>query len=167
MVISSPPSLTQGSPYAGSYAQDGMQMVPVEVQEQPIMLIDDSEIVRKIIEVSFQRIGIPVSIFPDGITAIRALAQHQVTVPRLLLLDIGLPRMNGYEVASILRSKKEFEQTIIIMLSGHDGMVDRLRSKLIGARDFIAKPFRVSQVISTVCSYLDIDLGLPHDPEQP
>jgi twitching motility two-component system response regulator PilG len=170
MLMSSPPSPANDSFYAAAYAQDGMQMVPLEgheqqeQQEQPVMLIDDSEIVRKIIEVSFQRIGIPVSIFPDGITAIRALAQHQVTVPRLLLLDIGLPRMNGYEVASILRSKKEFEQTIIVMLSGHDGMVDRLRSRLIGARDFIAKPFRVSQVINTVCSYLGIDPGLP-DPE--
>ncbi|HEX8036985.1 MAG TPA: response regulator [Ktedonobacterales bacterium] len=167
MLMSSPPSPANDSFYAATYAQDGMQMAPLEdheQQEQPVMLIDDSEIVRKIIEVSFQRIGIPVSIFPDGITAIRALAQHQVTVPRLLLLDIGLPRMNGYEVASILRSKKEFEQTIIVMLSGHDGMVDRLRSRLIGARDFIAKPFRVSQVVNTVCSYLEIDPGLP-DPE--
>lgn len=161
MLMSSPPTPKDDSFYAAIYAQDGMQMAPFEEQERPIMLIDDSEIVRKIIEVSFQRIGIPVSLFPDGISAIRALAQHQVTVPRLLLLDIGLPRMNGYEVASILRSKSEFEQTIIVMLSGHDGVVDRFRSKLIGARDFIPKPFRVSQVINTVCSYLDIDLGLP------
>ncbi len=164
MLMSSPPSPMNDGFYVATNGQDGMQMAPIEEPEKPIMLIDDSEIVRKIIEVSFQRIGIPVSIFPDGITAIRALAQHQVTVPRLLLLDIGLPRMNGYEVASILRSKEEFAQTIIVMLSGHDGMVDRLRSKLIGARDFIAKPFRISQVINTVCSYLDLDPGFP-DPE--
>lgn len=160
MLMSSPPSPTNDLFYAATYAQDGMHMASFEEREQPIMLIDDSEIVRMIIEVSFQRIGIPISTFPDGISAIRALAQHQVTVPRLLLLDIGLPRMNGYEVGSILRSKAEFEQTIIVMLSGHNGVVDRLRSKLIGARDFIAKPFRVSQVVNTVCSYLDIDLGL-------
>lgn len=167
MLMSSPPAPANDPFYVPTYAQDDIQMAPYDEQERPVMLIDDSDTVRKIIEVSFQRIGIPISSFPDGITAIRALAQHQVTVPRLLLLDIGLPRMNGYEVASILRSKKEFEQTIIVMLSGRDGVVDRFRSKLIGARDFIPKPFRVSQVVNIVCSYLDIDLGLPPGPEHP
>ncbi len=121
-----------------------------------IMLIDDSFTVRKIIEASFARIGLPTTSFPDGFAALQSLAKGEVDVPNLLLLDIGLPRMDGYEVARILRTNKAFDQTIIVMLTGRDGMMDRIRSKMIGARDYVRKPFRVSQVVNVVCAHLHI-----------
>src|SRR5579859_2390747 len=80
-------------------------MAPMPAAYDPsrrtIMLIDDSHPVRKIIEASFARIGIPVTSYPDGLSAINALAHGEVAVPDLLLLDIGLPKMDGYEVATI------------------------------------------------------------------
>jgi twitching motility two-component system response regulator PilG len=119
-----------------------------------IMVIDDSLAVRKVIEASFARIGLPVSSYPDGIAAIQALSRGEVEVPDLVLLDIGLPKMDGYQVAGILRNNDAFRNTIVIMLTSHDGMVDRVRSRMVGARDFISKPFRVSHVISTVRTHL-------------
>ena len=121
-----------------------------------VMVIDDALVVRRIIEATFNRIGLPVSSYPDGITAIQALAHGQVAVPNIVLLDIGLPRMDGYEVAGILRRNAGFENTVIIMLSGRDGVVDRVRSRLVGARDFIGKPFHVADVINTVYRHLGI-----------
>jgi twitching motility two-component system response regulator PilG len=119
-----------------------------------IMVIDDSLAVRKVIEASFARIGLPVSAYPDGIAAIQALSRGEVEVPDLVLLDIELPKMDGYQVAGILRNNDAFRNTIVIMLTSHDGMVDRVRSRMVGARDFISKPFRVSHVISTVRTHL-------------
>ncbi len=124
--------------------------------DRSIMLIDDSLAVRRIIEASFSRIGISTTTFPDGLVAIQALAKREVAVPDLLLLDIGLPKMTGYEVAHILRGNPAFADMILVMLSGHDGMIDRVHSRLVGARDFIRKPFRVSEVIKTVCALLQI-----------
>jgi twitching motility two-component system response regulator PilG len=127
--------------------------------DRTIMLIDDSLAVRRIIEASFARIGIMTTTFPDGILAIQALAKREVAVPDLLLLDIGLPKMNGYEVAHILRGNPAFADMILVMLSGHDGMIDRVHSRLVGAKDFIRKPFRVSEVIRIVCTLLQIPLS--------
>jgi twitching motility two-component system response regulator PilG len=123
-----------------------------------IMAIEDSPLIRGVLVSSFARIGIPIVCFEHGPAAIAALTNGDVPVPDLLLLDIGLPNMDGYEVARILRMHPDFSQVIIIMLSGHDGMWDRMRSKMIGAKDFIAKPFRPSEVIAVVCKHLHIDL---------
>jgi DNA-binding response OmpR family regulator len=124
---------------------------------RPIMLIDDSRAVRVVIEASFRRAGMPVMVYTDGISAITALTTGEATVPEVLLLDIGLPKMDGYEVARILRTNAAFKNTTIIMLTGRGGVIDRVRSRMVGARDFIEKPFRVSHVVNVVRGYL----GLP------
>jgi CheY-like chemotaxis protein len=63
--------------------------------------------------------------------------------------------MDGYEVARILRSKPEFADTVLVMLTAHDGVLDKLRSKLVGANEFITKPFNVKYVVEVVRRYLD------------
>ena len=120
-----------------------------------VMVIDDSLTIRTVIEASMQRDGHQVSTFPDGLSAMGALARHEVDVPDLVLLDIEMPRMDGYEVARILRDKEEFADTRIIMLTCHDGMIDKLRAKMVGAVEFIAKPFAVPYLRSVVRRYLE------------
>jgi twitching motility two-component system response regulator PilG len=134
----------QGDPYFG-YAQPAPGSV---------MVIDDSMTVRAVIEASLRRNGFAVTSFADGLQAMGALARGEVAVPELLLLDIGLPKMEGYEVAKILRAKPDFNQTVIVMLTGHDGVFDRIRSKMVGASAFITKPFRVQHVVDVVSQYL-------------
>ena len=119
-----------------------------------IMLIDDSWLVRTIIEASFTRAGLPVTSYEDGFAAMRALVRGDVGIPDILLLDIGLPRMDGYEVARILRMNPRFQRTLIVMLTAKDGVLDRLRSRVVGAHDFITKPFRVPFVVDKMKQYL-------------
>jgi DNA-binding response OmpR family regulator len=119
-----------------------------------VMVIDDAPVIRSVVESTLRRRGFRVVSFADGLAAIGALARGDVEVPNLLLLDIGMPKMGGYEVAQILRAKDEFAHTVLIMLSGHDGLLDRLRGKLVGARDFITKPFNTQHLAEVVCSYL-------------
>jgi DNA-binding response OmpR family regulator len=121
---------------------------------QTVMLIDDSIAVRRVIEASFQRANLPTTTFPDGLAAIQALSKGEVGVPTVLLLDIGLPRMTGYEVARLLKSHAGFEQTKIVMLTGNDGVLNKVHSRWVGACDFIAKPFRVSDLINVVSALL-------------
>ena len=122
----------------------------------PIMVIDDSLVVRRVIEASFARVGIPTISFPDGLTALNALVKHEAPVPDLLLLDIGLPKMDGYEVAKTLRMHPEMRDTIIVMLTGHDDVINRVKAALIGARDFIRKPFRPAELVARCCALLHI-----------
>jgi DNA-binding response OmpR family regulator len=127
-------------------------------QDRPplVMVIDDSPAIRTIVEHTFARIGVRVAAFADGLDAIRALVERGVAVPDLVLLDIDLPRLDGYEVAAVLRTNAAFAETPILMLSGRDGLVDRVRSRIVGASEFIAKPFRTGDLVVTVCGYLGI-----------
>lgn len=141
-----------GSEYQSEY-QDERARAAGE-SEPTVMVIDDSVAVRTILETSFQRVGVRVNAYRDGIEAIQALSKGDAPVPTVLLLDINLPRMDGYEVARILRGNEQFSDTAILMLTGKDGIVDRMKSRWVGAREFIKKPFRVSDVVRTVGGYM-------------
>lgn len=122
-----------------------------------LMVIDDSPSIRTIIHAAFARVGIPVLEYPNGIAALAALTRDEVPVPDLVLLDLRMPKMDGYEVASILRTTYGPDRMVIVMLTAHDGPVDRVRIMLIKAK-LISKPFRVSDVVRTVCELLHYPL---------
>ena len=121
-----------------------------------VMIIDDSLTVRKIIETSLRREGFESVSYPDGIEALRALHERRHRPPDLVILDIGLPKMDGYTVARHLKTKHQFGNTTIVMLSGRDGVIDRIKGRLAGAKDYITKPFRTQDVMSVVHSYLGV-----------
>lgn len=121
-----------------------------------VMIIDDSATVRKIVEVSLKREGIPSISYANGIEAIRALSERKHVVPDLVFLDIALPRMDGYKIAQYLKSHHQFDNTVIVMLSGHNGILDRLKGRLSGARDHLTKPFKTEDILSVVHEYLGI-----------
>jgi twitching motility two-component system response regulator PilG len=119
-----------------------------------IMVIDDSGTVRKILQTCLGREGFPVVAFPDGIEAMRWLKEPTSRIPNVIILDIGLPKMDGYEVAKHLKAKPEFSNTVIIMLSRRDGVIDRLKGRLAGAKEYLTKPFQTQMVIAVVKSYV-------------
>lgn len=122
---------------------------------QLVMIIDDSATVRKIIEVSLKREGFMCAGYPDGIEALRALAEKRHPIPELVLLDIGLPKMDGYNIARYLKAKPQFREMVIVMLSERQGVMDRLKGRLAGAQDYMTKPFRTEDVLSMVRSHLN------------
>lgn len=124
-----------------------------------LMVIDDSPAIRTIVEHTFARVGVKVAGFADGLAAIAALVDGQVCVPDLVLLDVDLPRLDGYEVAAVLRTNAAFAEVPIVMLSGRASLVDRVHSKMVGARTFVAKPFRPSELVAVVAAQLGIPLG--------
>jgi twitching motility two-component system response regulator PilG len=119
-----------------------------------VMIIDDSLTVRKIMEASLKREGFQAISFPDGLQAMDALARGEVPVPDLILLDIGLPKMDGYEVARAFKQKNRLGNTVIIMLTGRDGVLDKLKCRWVGAKDYITKPFKPAEVIAVVRQHL-------------
>lgn len=119
-----------------------------------IMVIDDSTTVRKIIETCLGREGYLVQGFPDGVEAMRWLTSPEAQIPDLILLDIGLPKMDGYEVARRLKARPQFAHTVIVMLSRRDGVIDRLKGRLAGAKDYIPKPFKTQEIIAVIDSHL-------------
>ncbi|GHO44128.1 response regulator [Ktedonospora formicarum] len=122
-----------------------------------VMIIDDSPTVRKIVEISLRREGFTVASFADGVEALRSVTSRQLErIPDLVILDIDLPKMNGYEIARYLRSKPAWSDTPIIMLSRHNGVVDRLKARLAGVQTYLSKPFTTQTVRDAVNSCLKL-----------
>jgi len=123
-----------------------------------VMVIDDSATVRKIIETCLGREGFEVKGFSDGVEAMKWLTEPYSRPPDLVILDIGLPKMDGYEVARRIKTKPQFANTVIVMLSRRDGMIDRLKGRLAGAKAYITKPFKTQDVISVIEQHLGVPL---------
>ena len=121
-----------------------------------VMVIDDSSTVRKIIETCLGRKGFEVQGFSDGVEAIRWLTKSVAQVPDLVILDVSLPKMDGYEVARRLKSKPQFSNTVIVMLSRHDGVIDKLKGRLVGAKDYLTKPFKTQDIITVIEAHLGV-----------
>ena len=122
-----------------------------------IMVIDDSPTVRKIIETCLRRENFDVRSFTDGVEAMRWITNDSdARVPDLVLLDINLPKMDGYEVARRFKTKSIFNNTIIIMLSRRDSVIDRLKGRLAGAKDYITKPFKTQEIVAIIQEQLNV-----------
>lgn len=120
-----------------------------------VMVIDDSPTVRKIVEVSLKREGFEVVSYGDGIEALRAVTTRQLArIPDLILLDLDLPKMSGYEFARRLKAKPPWDQIVIVILSKHDGMIDRFRTRLSGAHAHLSKPFTTKAIVEVVTNSL-------------
>lgn len=119
-----------------------------------ILVIDDSLVVRRILENSLTRAGLRVISFPDGFAAMRALSQGTAPLPDLLLLDVELPKLDGYELARRFRATRSFARLPIILLSGHASLMDKLRGRLAGATTYLTKPFRPADVLAAIHKYL-------------
>src|SRR4051794_12234929 len=117
-----------------------------------VLLVDDSRTVRKIVEMTLWRERIEVVTASDGLGALAAVTDTQ---PDLLLLDILLPRMDGYQVCQVVRHHQDYRDLPILLLSGKGTVFDRLRGKMAGSTDHITKPFDTAEFVSTVKRYLD------------
>jgi len=123
-----------------------------------VMIVDDSLTVRKILEVSLKRAGVEVIAYTDGIKALEALMSGALpNLPEVIILDIMMPKLNGFAMARLLRSKPQFRHIPIIMLTSRDGMLSQLRGRMAGATEYLTKPFKTQELIEVVSRYLKPD----------
>jgi twitching motility two-component system response regulator PilG len=121
------------------------------VDEPVVLVVDDSPTVRKIVQLTLQREHMQVVTAADGLSALAAVADAS---PDLILLDIMLPRMDGYNICQVIRKNLAYRDLPIIMLSGKDGIFDKMRGRLAGSSDYITKPFDSGDLVQTVKRYL-------------
>ncbi len=125
---------------------------------QLIVVIDDSLTVRKILEVCLHRAGYEdVQSFPDGTEMLRWLMMPEARIPTLVLVDLNLPKMDGYTLIRHLKAKPAFAQTVFVILTGRSGMLDKLKGRLSGAQAYLTKPFRTDDILAIVHTYLGPD----------
>jgi len=128
-----------------------------------VAIIDDSVVVRKIVEASMGRIGIRCLGFQDGYEALQKLGAEKGPLPDLLFLDINLPRLDGFELLRLFKSNPRFARIVIIVLSSRDSVLDRVKFRLAGAQAYLVKPFRIQDLQAVVTTHL----SAPHQEETP
>jgi twitching motility two-component system response regulator PilG len=123
---------------------------PLSSAASCILLIEDSATLRQIVTTSLTQAGYDTRAFADGIEALRWLAEPGSRVPNLMLVDLGLPKMDGYEVIKRIKTKPQYAHTACIILSRRDGKVDKLKGKLAGATMYLSKPFTIQDLLTAV-----------------
>jgi chemotaxis family two-component system response regulator PixG len=117
-----------------------------------IACIDDSPVISKTLEAILSPLGYKVFSIVDPLQGFSQLLERK---PDLIFLDLLMPNTNGYEVCSFLRKSAVFKETPIVMLTGQDGVVDRLRARVVGSTEFLSKPPDAEKVIQVVQRLLD------------
>lgn len=125
-----------------------------------ILVVDDSVTVRKVTSRFLERQGFNVILAKDGIDALEIL---QETTPDLMLLDIEMPRMDGFEVASQVRHNRRLQQLPIIMITSRTGEKHRERAFEIGVNDYMGKPFQENQLLNKIQGLLGIEASLVNE----
>jgi chemosensory pili system protein ChpA (sensor histidine kinase/response regulator) len=111
------------------------------------LVVDDSITVRRVTQRLLERNGMRVLTARDGAEAIELLAEH---VPDIILLDIEMPRMDGYEVAAQVRADPRLRELPIIMITSRVGEKHRARAIELGVDDYLGKPYQESQLIDAI-----------------
>lgn len=116
-----------------------------------ILVVDDSATVRKLISSKLEKSGHNVVCAEDGVDAMSVL---ESTVPDLVLLDIAMPRMDGYSVCKLIRANEATKDVPVVMISGKDGFFDKVRGRMAGTTGYITKPFGPETLMRALETYL-------------
>ncbi|MGC1330977.1 Hpt domain-containing protein [Pseudomonas sp.] len=132
-------------------AQAPLQPGGVE-QSRPrlVMVVDDSVTVRKVTSRLLERHGMNVLTAKDGVDAMALLQDH---LPDVLLLDIEMPRMDGFEVATEIRRDPRLKDLPIIMITSRTGQKHRERAMAIGVNDYLGKPYQESVLLDSIAQW--------------
>ena len=116
-----------------------------------VLVVEDSPTTRKVIALTLNQKGYVVIEAQDGMEALSRLSEEK---PDLILLDIILPRMDGYKILSIIKENEELKNTPVIMLTSKGGILNKVKGKLAGSTAYLTKPFEPKDLIKTVEKYL-------------
>jgi CheY-like chemotaxis protein len=117
-----------------------------------VMIVDDSPTIRKILGLTLERAGYKVVAEPDGESAIERLIQ---VVPDLILLDIAMPKIDGYEVCKRIKQDPRTKHVPVVMLSGKGALFDKVKGHMAGATEYLTKPFETPAVLAVVANYCE------------
>ena len=112
-----------------------------------VLVVDDSPTVRKLVAITLEKRGYKVVSAFDGVAAIKEIAAHN---PSLILMDVNMPRLDGYQLCKLVKKHETTRDIPVLMLTGKDGMFDRLRGRLVGCAGSIAKPFSPEELLEVV-----------------
>jgi twitching motility two-component system response regulator PilG len=120
--------------------------------KRKILVVEDSSTTRKVIAVTLSQKGYDIIEAGDGLEALSKLNEVR---PDLVLLDLILPKMDGYKILSIIKENAEFGDIPVIMLTSKDGILNKVKGKVAGSAAYLTKPFDPSQLVQTIEKHIN------------
>ena len=114
-----------------------------------VMVIDDSNTIRRSAEIFLGQAGCQVLLAEDGFDALAKIADHN---PDIIFVDIMMPRLDGYQTCALIKKNAELASTPVIMLSSRDGLFDRARGRMAGSDEYLTKPFTKDSLLKAVAT---------------
>lgn len=121
-----------------------------DIRGRKVMVIDDSNTIRRSAEIFLTQAGCQVILAQDGFEALAKINDHE---PGIIFCDILMPRLDGFQTCALIRHSKRCSHIPVVMLSSRDGLFDRARGLLAGASDYLTKPFTKESLLQTVRTY--------------
>ncbi len=117
-----------------------------------VMVIDDSKTIRRTAETLLKQEGCEVITATDGFEALGKIADCH---PRIIFIDIMMPRLDGYQTCALIKHNRIFKETPVIMLSSKDGLFDRARGRIVGSDQYLTKPFTREELLAAIRRHRD------------
>jgi twitching motility two-component system response regulator PilG len=121
------------------------------LQGVKVMVIDDSNTIRRSAEIFLLQAGCTVILAEDGFDALAKIADHQ---PDLVFVDIMMPRLDGYQTCALIKKNSRFHAMPVVMLSSKDGLFDRARGRMVGSDQYLTKPFTKESLLKAVAAHV-------------
>lgn len=126
------------------------------MEKKKVLVIDDSNTIRRSAEIFLKQGGHEVMLAEDGFDALAKVSDAQ---PDLIFCDILMPRLDGYQTCAIIKRNERFASTPVVMLSSKDGVFDKARGRMVGSQDYLTKPFTKDQLLKAVQQFGSADGG--------
>jgi twitching motility two-component system response regulator PilG len=121
-----------------------------------VLVIDDSNTIRRSAEIFLKQGGHDVMLAEDGFDALAKVNDYQ---PQLIFCDILMPRLDGYQTCAIIKRNVKYSGVPVVMLSSKDGVFDKARGRMVGAQDYLTKPFTKDQLLQAVRQFGTVTQG--------
>ncbi|MDQ3562792.1 MAG: response regulator [Pseudomonadota bacterium] len=115
-----------------------------------VLVADDSNTIRRSADIFLRKAGCEVAYGEDGFDALAKIPDFK---PDLIFVDVMMPKLDGYQVCAVVKQHPRFKATPVIMLTSKDNVFDRARAKLLGADEYMTKPFTRDSLLNAVATY--------------
>ncbi len=115
-----------------------------------VLLIDDSNTIRRSGEIFLSQAGAKVLLAEDGFDGLSKVVDNK---PDIIFVDVMMPRLDGYQTCALIKNHRDYKRVPVVMLTSKDTLFDRARGKLVGSDQYLTKPFNKKSLIEAVIAH--------------
>jgi twitching motility two-component system response regulator PilG len=121
-----------------------------KVRAIKVMVIDDSNTIRRTAEIFLKAAGCEILLAEDGFDALAKITNER---PDIIFVDIMMPKLDGYQTCALIKRNSRYKTIPVIMLSSKDGLFDRARGRMVGSDQYLTKPFTKETLFDAVYDF--------------